>query len=53
MAKTCSEEEGGLDNKMHLRQKYICANDILMQQETFFFCIVGGWNQGPLDTVAT
>jgi hypothetical protein len=25
---TCSEEEGWLDNKLHLREKYMCTKDV-------------------------
>jgi hypothetical protein len=33
VAKTCSEEEGWLDNKLHLRRKYMGTEDKLMQQD--------------------
>jgi hypothetical protein len=41
VAETCSEEEGGLDNKLHLRQKYMRKKDHIPEHSqlySMFYC---------------
>jgi hypothetical protein len=47
------------DNRAEIRTKYLSNTSKVTCSVTFEFliffliCIVGGWNQGPLDTAAT